>query len=177
MVVDPPHIDQITLPLDEAWTLCLHPRFTVVSGISVARRQWMVAALGSACTGLSSAASVSWVDAIGRPRLVLPSSREVPGVVVLSDELGHPTVRELADWVARARGRQTETPTLVVLVEPFAWCTDDETWDRLEVLERASRSVQVLLFSDDPCVLAWAEHRLPEGTVALVEHDPLEDAP
>jgi hypothetical protein len=169
MRIDPMHISNVTLRLDEAWHVRLHAGLTVLTGVSEARRQWFIDVLVEACAGLDLASTVTWVDDSGFRRTVSASDRTVPHVVVLHDELGHPTCAALADWLNRSTKHRRDAPTLVILNEPFAWCTDDETWDRMEVLERASRQVQVLVCSDDPCVLAWAEHRTPAGTVALIE--------
>jgi hypothetical protein len=174
MRIDPMHIADITLRLDEPWHVRLHVGLTVLSGLSAARREWFVDTITAACAGIDLASTVTWVDDTGHRHVVAPSDRIVPGVIVLGEELGHPTCAQLADWLNRSHRQRRGAPTLVVLNEPFTWCTDDETWDRMEVLERASRAVQVLVCSDDPCVLAWAEHRTPAGSVVLIESAALE---
>jgi hypothetical protein len=175
MRIDPMHVSDVTLRLDEPWHVRLHCGLTVLSGLSDARRVWFANALANACAGIDLASTVAWVDDTGFRRTVTVTDRIVPRVMVLGDELGHPTSAELADWLNRASRHRRDAPTLVVLNEPFAWCNDNETWERMEVIERASRDIQVLVCSDDPCVLAWAEHRTPAGTVVLIEsgaHEP-----
>ena len=57
----------------------------------------------------------------------------------------------------------------VILDEPFLRIAADRKWELLDMLRRLGESTQLIYFTDDPYVGAWARRRAAAGLITLLE--------
>ena len=165
-------IEDFSLAGPVAFEVSLHPRLTIVRGCYEALRRTVCEILPGAFYGFDVASKVRWIGRSGETHVVGPTDAIVPKLTVIrSDQLD--TSNRIVDLLTMARVPGTaRAPGLVVLDEPFRDLDTHETWEALDIVDRLSARVQMLLLTEDPCVEAWAEHRQGAGTMRSIELQP-----
>jgi hypothetical protein len=170
----PVQIEDFSLAGPTELEITLHPRLTILRGCSQPVRQAICEYLPGAFYGFDVASKVRWIGRSGERHVVGPTDAIVPRLTVIHHEQLDSEQRIL-DLVTMAGASTTaRAPGLIVFDEPFADHNDRQTWEYLEMLDRLSVRMQMLLLTEDPCVTAWADHRQGAGTFCSVELQPPE---
>jgi hypothetical protein len=163
------HIEDFTLSGRSPVHVTLHRRLTVLSGCSADLREWVCQTLPGAFYGFDVASSVRWIGRSGERRVVAATDAIVPKITVIrAAQLDQPD--RILDLLTMARVPATaRAPGLVLLDDPFEPYNTQQTWESLDLLDRLSSRVQMLLLSNDPCVSGWAQHRQGRGQLSAIE--------
>jgi hypothetical protein len=167
-------IEEFSLAGPAAFEVTLHPRLTIIRGCHEIMRNTLCRVLPGAFYGFDVASTVRWIGRSGESHVVGPTDAIVPKLTVIH---GHEvdTADRMLDLLTMARVPGTaRAPGLVVLNEPFADLDAPHTWESLDMLDRLSARLQMLLLTEDPCIEAWAEHRQGKGTLCTIELRPQE---
>lgn len=64
---------------------------------------------------------------------------------------------------------KTDEPMPLILDNPFIETHGEDKWNLLDLIERVSEEVQIILLSDDPEVVVWGRRRAAAGAATLLE--------
>jgi len=165
-------IEEFSLAGPTDFEVALHARLTIVRGCDEALRREICETLPGAFYGFDVVSRVRWTGRSGESHTVGPTDAIVPKLTVIHNhQLDTPD--RIVDLLTMARVPGTaRAPGLVVLDEPFGDLDAQQTWECLDLLDRLSSRVQMLVLTEEPCVEAWAEHRQGAGTLSCIELHP-----